>query len=182
MVSQVHAGHPPPTDRLRLRRLTIDDAPLMLAIWNDPGFVQYVGDRGIRSLAEAEEAMRDGVLRLYEEFGYGPYAMDRKEGGPAIGICGLFRRDGFDDPDVGFAVLPAFRGKGYVYEAARSVVDYARDGLGVSRLKAIVSPDNAASVAIIRKLGLEFEKMHRMPGDEDDVALYGISLMQAQGG
>jgi RimJ/RimL family protein N-acetyltransferase len=182
MDSPSAAEYPPATERLRLRRLSTDDAHLMLAIWNDADFVRYVTDRGIRTLAEAREVMRDGVLRLYVEYGYGPYAMDLKDGGATIGICGLFRRDDLEDPDIGFALLPAFRRRGYVYEAARSVVSYARDSLGLSRLKAIVAPDNAASVAVIRKLGLEFEKMHRKPGDEGDVAVYGITLRRVQGG
>lgn len=182
MGSSPTAEHPPASERLRLRRLSIDDASLMLAIWNDPDFVRYVADRGIRSFGEARDAMRAGALRLFAEYGYGPYALDLKDGGTTIGICGLFRRDDFDDPDIGFALLPAFRGHGYVYEAARSVIRYARDGLGLSRLMAIVAPGNAASVAVIRKLGFEFEKMHRMPGDEDDVAVYGTTLRREQGG
>ena len=153
----------------------------MLAIWNDPAFIRHVADRGIRTLAEAHEAMRAGVLRLYSEYGYGPYAMQLKNDRAAIGICGLFRRDGFDDPDIGFALLPAFRRRGYVCEAAHSVIGYARESLGLPRLKAIVSPGNAASVAIIRKLGFEFERMHRMPDDDADVAVYGIGLRPAQG-
>ena len=175
MNTPANADHPPSTDRLRLRRLTIDDAPLMLAIWNDPAFVRFVADRGIRTLASAAEEMRAGVLRLYSDYEYGPYAMELKDGRTVIGICGLFRREGLDDPDIGFAVLPTFRGHGYVYEAAGSVMDFACEGLGISRLKAIVSPGNDASVALIKKLGFEFERMHRMPGD-DVVALYGIRL------
>ncbi len=167
---------PDETPRLRLRRLTLDDAPLMLAVWNDPAFIRFVGDRGIRSLDEARIAMEVGAMNLYETYGYGPYGVILKEKDKAIGICGLFRRDGLDDPDIGFAILPDFCGQGYAYEAARSVVDHSRADLGLSRLTAIVSPDNQASVGLIRKLGLRFERMHRMPDDDDEVAIYAMSL------
>ena len=182
MNSPVSADHPPSTDRLRLRRLTADDAPLMLAIWNDPAFMRFVVDRGIRRLDEARDAMRDGVLSLYAEYGYGPYAMELRRTGEPIGICGLFRRESLDRPDIGFAVLPEFRGQGYVYEAARSVLDYAQEQLKLPHLAAIVSPSNAASVAIIRKLGLEFERMQRLRDDDGDVAVYGVTLRPRQGG
>jgi len=181
MQDRPQSSHPSATARLCLRRLTIDDAPLMLAIWNDPEFVRYVGDRGIRTLDQAQTALRDGVLRLYADHGFGPYTMVLPNPDRAIGICGLFQRDSLDDPDIGFAVLPDYRNRGYVFEAARSVVAYAREELKLQRLTAIVSPENAASVALIRKLGLEFERMHRMSGDDDEVAIYGTELRPANG-
>jgi RimJ/RimL family protein N-acetyltransferase len=85
------------TERLLLRRVALDDAGFMLSIWNDPAFIRHVGDRGIRSIEEAEAALQEGALKLYEEFGYGPYCMSLKEDGTLVGICGLFRRDNLDD-------------------------------------------------------------------------------------
>ena len=164
------------TDRLTLRHLTLDDAGLMLAIWNDPAFVRHVGDRGIRTAAEAQEAMRQGVLRLYEEHGYGPYRVALQETDQPIGICGLFRRDCFDVPDIGYSTLPEFCGHGYAYEAGCAVIANAAAGLGLERLIAIISPGNEASIGLIRKLGFDFERMYRMPGDDDDVAIYGKYL------
>lgn len=164
------------TDRLTLRQLTLDDAGLMLAIWNDPAFVRHVGDRGIRTTADARQAMRQGVLRLYEEHGYGPYRVALQETDQPIGICGLFRRDCFEVPDIGYSTLPEFCGNGYAWEAACAVVDNAAAGLGLERLIAIISPGNDASIGLIRKLGFEFERMHRMPDAGEDVAIYGKFL------
>ena len=110
MTRRSPSDHPPATPRLTLRRLTESDAPLMLAIWNDPGFLRHVGDRGIRTLDEARDALREGALRLYAEHGYGPYAMELNGAAGPIGICGLFRREGLDEPDIGFAVLLCPRG------------------------------------------------------------------------
>lgn len=160
------------TGRLVLRRLTLDDADLMLAVWNDRDFIEHVGDRGIRTLEQAREALQSGPLRLYADFGYGPYALTLKRDGTRIGICGLFRRDNLDHPDIGFAVLPVYRGRGFAEEAAIAVRDHARDDLGLRVLTAIVAPDNARSIALIERLGLTFDSMITMPGDGKAVCLY----------
>ena len=164
------------TERLRLRWLTLDDADLMLAIWNDPAFVRHVGDRGIRTLDEARDEMAKGALRLYATYGFGPYRMALKDDDTAIGICGLFRRDNLDEPDIGYALLPEYCGKGYAYEASCAVMEYARTVLQVPRLVAIISPENSASIGLIRKLGLRFERMHNMPDDDGEVCIYGMQL------
>ena len=165
------------TERLQLRRLTLDDAELMLAIWNDPAFIHHVGDRGIRTVAEAEAELESGAFKLYADYGYGPYRMALKSHDTPIGICGIFRRDGLEQPDIGYGVLPEYCGKGYAYEAARAVVEHAKADLGLDSLIAIISPDNEASVGLIRKLGLRFERMHRMQDDEDEICIYGMQLV-----
>ena len=162
------------TERLVLRRLTLDDADLMLAVWNDPGFIRNVGDRGVRTLEQAREAMRTGALQLYADYGYGPYAVTTKQDGERIGICGLFRRENLEHPDIGFAILPDYRGRGLAAEAAFAVRDHALDDLALDDLTAIVSPDNAPSIALIEKLGLTFDRMITMPGDEHAIRLYRL--------
>ena len=170
------ALQPIATERLILRRVTVDDAALLLSIWNDPAFIRNVADRGIRTEAEARDAIVSGPQKMFEEFGYGPYSLTLKESGALIGICGLFKRENLDDPDIGFAVLPAFVGKGYAGEAAKAVVDYARDELRIPVLTAIVSPANAPSIGLIQKLGLTFDRMITMPGDNEAICLYSKDL------
>jgi RimJ/RimL family protein N-acetyltransferase len=160
------------TERLRLRPVTVDDADLMLAIWNDPAFIHNVSDRGIRTVEQAREAIEGGAQKLFEDYGYGPYCMSLKSDGSMIGICGLFKRDNLEDPDIGFGVLPDFCGKGYAGEAAAAVVNFARNELGIAVLKAIVSPTNAPSIGLIKKLGLTFDQMITMPGDDHAICLY----------
>ncbi len=170
------------TDRLRMRRMTEDDAGHMLAIWNDPGFVRFVGDRGIRGETQARRAMRDGILKLYADHGYGPYLLESLDGGSPMGICGLFKRENLDHPDLGYSLLPDFRGRGYALEAARAVLAHARDELGISEILAIVSPANTRSTQLLEKVGMTFRRKLRMPDDERDVALYGVSLVERQHG
>jgi len=165
------------TGRLRLRWLTLADADLMLAVWNDPAFIRHVGDRGIRTLEDARTAMEQGAFHLYETYGYGPFRVALKGSDTPVGICGLFRREDLDEADIGYAVLPDHCGQGYAYEASNAVIEHARSDLGMTRLIAIISPRNDASIGLVRKLGLRFERMHRMPDDADEVCIYGRRLI-----
>ena len=162
------------TQRLNLRWLTPGDEPLLLAIWNDPAFVHNVGDRGVRTTEEASEALANGPLQLYTDYGYGPFRVALADDDEPIGICGLFKRDNLGDPDIGFALLPDFCGQGLAYEAAAAVTLHARNTLGLKRITAIVSPGNTASIGLIEKLGMRFESMLTMPGDEQEICLYSV--------
>ena len=164
------------TERLELRWLTLADTPMMLAVWNDPAFVRFVADRGIRSLEQARAAVEAGPLRLYAEYGYGPFRVRRRADGMDMGICGLFRRDGLEEPDIGFAILPDFCGMGYGFEASTAVLQHAREALGLPCVTAIVSPHNDASIGLLEKLGMRYERPIRMPGDDHDVRLYRIEF------
>jgi len=164
------------TERLQLRWMTLDDTPMMLAVWNDPTFMQFVGDRGIRTLDEAEASMQQGPLHLYAEYGYGPFRVIRLEDGADMGVCGLYRRDGLDEPDIGFAFLPEYRGKGFGYEASVAVLEHARDVLNLPRVIAIVSPENDASIALLEKLGMSYDQGMCLPGEDEDVSLYSVDL------
>ena len=169
-------GHRLQTERLQLRWLTLDDAGLMLAVWNDPAFLRHVDDRGIRTPAQARDALRDGAMKLYEDHGFGPFRVAVLSDDTPIGICGLFFRDGLEESDIGFALLPEFCSKGYAYEAASAVMEYVRDDLALTRVVAVVSPENVASIDLLEKLGLQYESMLRLPEDEMDICLYAIDF------
>ncbi len=164
------------TERLEMRWLTPNDAPMMLAVWNDPAFVRHVGDRGVRTLEQARAAIEAGPVRLYTDYGYGPFRVTRREDGIDLGVCGLFRREGLDEPDIGFAVLPEFCGQGFGFEASVAVLDHARDALKLPCVTAIVSPQNNPSVGLLEKLGLLYERPVRLPGEDRDVSLYRIDF------
>lgn len=161
------------TERLRLEPVTVDDAELLLAVWNDPAFIEHVTDRGIRTLEQARDAIEDGAQASFTTYGHGPCSLSLKSDGSKIGICGLFRRDNLDDPDIGFSVLPDFCGQGFASEAAFAIIDRACAEMQLDRVTAIVSPKNVASIGLIEKLGLRFERMITMPGDDEEICLYG---------
>ncbi len=164
------------TDRLVLETLSLDDADLMLAIWNDPDFHRFVGDRGIRTIDEAHEAMSAGVLKLYKDYGFGPYRLRTKDTGDDIGICGLFKREVLEHADIGYSVLPAYARKGYAFEAGQAVIKLARDQFQLPAIKAVISPINRPSIALAEKLGFAFERLVRLHEDDDEANLYHLDL------
>jgi len=161
------------TERLSIRRLTAEDAEFILDLLNQPSFLRYIGDKGVRTLDDAVSYLRTGPMLSYERFGFGLYRVSLKNGDEPIGICGLVKRDALDDVDVGFALLPAFWSQGYGFEAATAVIAHARR-LGVGRLVAIVSPDNVPSIALLERLGMRFERMVRLTAEAAEIMLFAL--------
>ena len=141
------------TERLILRDLVLADAPFILRLLNDPDFLAYIGDRGVRTLADAERYLREGPIASYERNGHGLWGVALRETGELIGLSGLLRRAEYADIDIGYAFLPAYRGGGYAFESASAVLRIADDTLGLRKVIALVSPENAASIGLLQKLG-----------------------------
>ena len=160
------------TDRLILRRLTLDDAPFILRLVNEPSWIQFIGDRGVRNLDDARNYMLKGPMVMYERAGFGLFLVELKEGGVPMGMCGLIKRDNLPDVDIGFAFLPRFWGQGYAYEAAAAVLAYGRNVLGLQRIVAITDPDNHSSIKLLERLGLKFEQMIQLTGDSIMLKLF----------
>lgn len=161
------------TDRLTLRRLTVGDAPFMLDLLNQPSFLRFIGDRGVRSLEAARGYIARGPLASYERHGFGLYLVVLQTTGDALGICGLLQRDFLDAPDIGFAFLPRFWSQGYAFEAASAVLAYGRNALGIGRILAITAPDNTASIRLLEKLGLRFQGLVKTSADGPQDKLFG---------
>jgi RimJ/RimL family protein N-acetyltransferase len=160
------------TERLALRRLSPDDAAFILRLLNEPSFIRYIGDKGVRTLDDAREYIRHGPVDSYRQYGFGLYLTSLKEDGAPIGICGLLKRDALEDVDIGFAFLPQYWSKGYATESAAAVMAYGRDVLGLRRIVGIAAPDNQGSIKVLQKLGLRFEKVVRLPGSGRESKLF----------
>jgi RimJ/RimL family protein N-acetyltransferase len=160
------------TQRLVLRRLEPADAGFILELTNDPDWLRHIGDRGIRSLDDARRYITDGPCAMYERHGFSLYLVGLRESGTLIGLCGLIKRDWLDEVDIGFAFLPAFRGRGYALEAAAATLDYGRTTLGLHRVAAIVSPGNADSLQLLSRLGMRLERMVQPPHETSPLCLY----------
>ena len=161
------------TDRLILRWMSADDAPFILELVNEPSWLHFIGDRGVRTMEDARNYIRNGPIEMYARLGFGLYLTERKEDGAPIGICGLLKRDSLEDADIGFALVPRFWGNGYAYESASAVMAFGKQVLGLKRIVAVTSPGNDRSVRLLEKLGLRFERMIRLSGDADEVQLFG---------
>jgi len=164
------------TERLSLQKFTLADAPFILELLNEPSFIQNIGDRGVRTVSEAERYLETGPLSSYARNRFGLYRVVLKGSGESIGMCGLIRREALEDVDLGYAFLPRFWGQGYAVEAALACKEYACDPLGLKRLVAIVDPANRGSIRVLEKVGMKFEKMIRLSADDIDLKLSSIDI------
>jgi [ribosomal protein S5]-alanine N-acetyltransferase len=135
------------TERLTIRKLTAADAPFILRLLNDPDFLEHIGDRGVRTIEDAEAYLRKGPITSYERHGHGLFGVALNATGELIGLSGLLRREQYADIDLGYALLPGFRGGGYAFEAGSAVLRVAAEALSLRKVIALVSPANAASIA-----------------------------------
>ena len=164
------------TERLVLRMLSADDAEFILELLNQPSFLRYIGDKGVRNTEDAVRYIQTGPQASYERFGFGLYLVELKDSEVPIGMCGLLKRETLPDVDVGFAFLPAYWSQGYAFEAAAAVMNYGRAALGLRRIVAITTLDNAASIKLLEKIGLRFEGLVKLTEDQPEVRLFGSSV------
>jgi [ribosomal protein S5]-alanine N-acetyltransferase len=163
------------TDRLRLRRLALDDAPFILRLVNEPSWIRYIGDRGVRNLDEARQYITGGPQRLYAAYGFGLFLVESRKDAQPLGLCGLIKRDTLPDVDIGFAFLPEHWGQGYAREAATATLRYARERHGLARVVAITSLDNTASGRVLETVGMRFEGTLCLEAGSDEVRHYGTT-------
>ena len=157
-----------------MSKLTYEDAAFILELLNEPSFKKHIGDKGVQTLGDAREYLRDGPIGQYASVGYGLYRVGLRRSDIAVGICGLVRREGFPDPDLGFALLRAHWSNGYALEASRAVLREAADRFNLRRVLAMADEANAASNHLLAKLGFQFEGMVIMPGEAVEIRQYAI--------
>jgi len=164
------------TERLALRELITDDAAFILQLVNEPSWVRFVGDKGIKTLEAAEAYILNGPRAMYARVGFGLWLVELKEGRTPIGICGLIKRDSLEDVDLGFAFLPAYWKRGYAFESASATMAYGKKTFGLERVAALMLPDNDASHGLLTKLGFHFERMVQLSSGAPELKLYAASL------
>ena len=171
------------TARLTLNALTLDDAGFILRLLNDPDWLAFIGDKAVRTPDDARHYLRAGPLAMYAQHGHGLYRVSRAGTGGApdetVGLCGLVRRDGLPDADLGFAFLPEGRGRGYALEAAQAVLAHGFNDLGLPRILAITLPHNLRSCHLLERLGMTVRGSVRLPPERPDKLLYGLDNPRA---
>ena len=160
------------TPRLELRELTLDDAGFILGLVNEPSFLSNIGDKGVRTLEDAKQFILDGPWIRDQKPGYGQFMVELKPDGIPIGVCGLLYREILDVTDVGCAFLPAYWRQGIAHEAASAIMEYGRSTLGVEKIVGLTSKDNLASIGLLEKFGMKFERIVKMSDDDPGTVLY----------
>jgi RimJ/RimL family protein N-acetyltransferase len=162
------------TKRLILRKITIEDAEFVLRLVNEPSFVSNIGDKGLKTIDDAERFILEGYWTNQERSGYGMFLVELKRGGDSIGGCGLLYRKVLDVTDIGFAFLPEYWNRGFAFEAADAIMEYGHSTLGVNKIVGLTSADNLGSINLLKKLGMDFEKTVKMSDDDPGTVLYSL--------
>jgi len=159
------------TERLNLRHMAVEDAEFILELLNDPAFLQFVGDKGVRTIDDARHYIMTGPLASYERHGFGLWIVEPKGSNTPVGMCGLLKREALTDVDIGFAFLPRYRSMGYAFESAAAVLAYGRTILGLQRIVAITDDANAGSLRVLEKIGMSFDRLIRFSDDGPPIRL-----------
>jgi len=160
------------TERLSLRRMTLRDAGFILKLLNEPPFLRFIGDKGVRTLEDACRYIETGPVASYRQYGFGLFLVELKADATPIGMCGLLKRASMQDVEVGFAFLSSFCAQGYATESGLAVMKLGRELFGLRRVAAITDPDNDGSANVLRKIGLEFRGMIQLPEYETERRLF----------
>jgi ribosomal-protein-alanine N-acetyltransferase len=151
------------------------DAEFMLTLLNEPSWLRFIGDRGVRSIEDAKHYILSGPVEMYKNLGYGFCVVESRETTYSLGICGLTKRSYLEDADIGFALLSEYCGNGYAFEAASAVLDYALYELKLTRVLATTRLDNVGSQSLLEKLGLQFQRVITHPDGDRDLKLYATA-------
>ena len=169
------------TDRLQLVHAELSDASFLYRLMNEPEWIEHIGDRGIDTVEAAEEYIESRLRSPYQSLGFGLYLILLKSEQTPLGLCGLVKRPNLDDVDIGFALQSNQTGKGYAFESAFAILNYAQDVLQIPRLVAICTQSNSRSIRLLERLGLTFQNVVKLDDDEEELRLYSVTLLSLDG-
>ncbi len=162
------------TERLILKPTTIADAEFIRNLFNTPKWIEFIGDRKLNTIKEAENYIETKMTPQIERLGYGNYTIIRKSDGVKVGSCGLYDRAGVQGIDIGFALLPDFEKKGYAFESVNYLKEMALNDFKLDQISGITSKKNKASQNLLVKIGLKFEKNILLPNETEEILLYTL--------
>lgn len=164
------------TERLRIRALTIIDAGFMMQLMNTPTWIKNIGNRNVNDKTSASNYIANNIINSYNINGFGLFLVTQKKDNQSAGICGIVKREGLTIPDLGFALMPNYEGKGIATEASKAVIKYAKESLQIAQLAGITKPENTASIRVLEKVGMEFKQIIQLPQDANIFSLYTMAL------
>lgn len=142
------------TQRTTIHRVNKRDAEFFRDLLNSPGWIRYIGNRNVPDTAAAEEYIQSRMIRTYEEHGFGYYTV-RLRNGTRIGTCGFLKKPHLENPDFGFAFLPAHQGQGYARESASAILEYGIETFDFRTLDAETLPENQPSIRLLKALSFQ---------------------------
>lgn len=159
------------TERLYLRQISSEDEEGLFKLHSDPIVQKYTGEPPVTSREEIAKAIASRNEH-YNTHGYGRWATLIKDGGHFVGWAGLAYLPEFDETDLGYRFLQEYWGMGLATEASRAILEYGFDILNLERIVAIAMKENTASIRVMQKVGMQFEKYAPYEEGSDDAVWY----------
>ncbi len=149
------------TARLGLRPILASDAEEMFILNSDWDVVKYTGDVPFKSIEEARTFISN--YDHYEKYGYGRWLVALKDTHETLGWCGL-KNHNDEFIDIGFRFMKKHWGKGFATESALACINYGFENLGMTEIIGRAMPENEASIAVLKKLGMKYFKQDECKG------------------
>lgn len=143
------------TERLFTRKILVKDASFILALLNSPGWLEFIGERNIKTSKQAKAYIKSHLQQAYQDFDFGFYTILEKDSQLAVGIAGFIKRDSLPCVDFGYALLPQFVGKGYVNEIGLALLKLGKSTYHFDKVAAITEERNLKSRKVLEKLGFK---------------------------
>lgn len=160
------------TERLIVRQFELSDAVFITQLLNDDLFIRYIGDKKVRTHGNAINYLKTGPMASYEKHGFGLNLVCLKEAFTPIGMCGLLKRDELESPDLGYAFLPEYSGKGYAKEAAENTLKTVMKTGSLDKVLAVTLPDNFRSNKLLETIGFRFKETIELYGSQNNLYEY----------
>lgn len=160
------------TSRLILKPTTTDDAEFIFALVNSPKWLKYIGDRNVKTIADALVYIKEKIRPQQIELGYSNYTVIRKSDRAKIGSCGLYKREELSYIDIGFAFLPEYEKLGYGFESAQKILNAAFNTFHLKKVCAITTLENLESQQLLVKIGMKYIREIISPNTNEKLMYY----------
>lgn len=160
------------TKRLIVRKFEFSDAAFVIQLLNDDLFIRFIGDKNVRTQEDAINYLKTGPMASYEKHGFSLNLVCLKENYTPIGMCGLLKRDELESPDLGYAFLPEYSGKGYAREAAENILKTVMKTCSVDEVVAVTLPENVRSNKLLEIIGFRFKETIELYGSQNNLYEY----------
>lgn len=160
------------TERLYLKRAKLEDSDFIFELLNSISWIKYIGDKKITTENRAKDYIQETLINSYDKNGFGLLIIKLKDE-TSIGLCGFLKREYLKHADLGFALLQAYEGNGYAFEATYAIMEYGESELDLKKVMAICMETNQKSLQLLSKLG--FKKINTIKPSETSEELLLLS-------
>ncbi len=168
------------TERISLSKFSDEDAPFIIQLLNSKGWLDFIGNRNVRTTEDALNYLNKSIYSGYTDNGYGLWKVTLNDGGEPIGMCGLLKRSDLPSSDIGFAFLPEYIGQGFGQEASKAVLQIAAEKFKLDEVLAITDPANTKSIGLLIKSGFGFSKSVSMHEGKETLLLFSNRATQTE--